>query len=274
MPRELLEAIAARAEALLEYLPGALDGRTRHVHRARVAARRMAEVLPLVGPTGERLARQVRDVRRVLGAERELDVTIDLLTEEAARHDWSEPLVERVHRHLGEVAKKRRAEWRAHRDKVDPAKLRRGIRAVASAAANVSEAHVIARLLMRRVTREASLARAVAAVGALYDVERLHRVRIEVKKLRYVLEVTSELSARRSKARIETLTTLQEQLGRLHDLQVLQGQIRDVESRQVPGRGRIARDLARMADDVEADCRALHAAVLPEIRPARRRGAK
>lgn len=274
MPRDLVHAIEARAEALLEHLPRALDGRARDTHRARVAARRLAEVLPLAGRVGERVARQVRDVRRVLGAEREIDVTIDLLAEEAARHDWPGSIVGRIRRHLDDVAKTRRATWRARRDGVDPGKLGRAIRRVGAEAAVLTVGDVALRLSERRLTREASLARAVKAVGALYEIERLHRVRIEVKKLRYVLEVTAELSARRSIARIEALTAIQEQLGRLHDLQVLQGQIRDVESRFVPGRGRVARDLARMTDDVEADCRALHAAVLPQLRSARHRGVK
>lgn len=268
MPRDLLEAITARADALLEHLPGALDGRGRETHRARVAARRLAEVLPLIGAAGERVARQVRDVRRLLGAGREIDVTMDLLAEQAARHEWAPALVARVQRHLEAVAKKRRASSHDILEDVDPSKLRRGIRAAGVRAAKISTAVALKRLHERREAREASLARAARASGAMYDVERLHRVRIHVKKLRYVIEAAGDMTGRRAATRIASLSQVQEHLGRLHDLQVLQGQIRSVESGFVPGRGRVAHGLARMADDVETDCRALHAAVLPRIRAA------
>jgi CHAD domain-containing protein len=266
MPRNLLHALTARADAFFEHLPGALEGRARDTHQARVASRRLVEVLPLAGDAGARLARRVRDVRRALGAAREIDVLIDLVAEEGARHDWPPPLVARVRRHLDEVAKKRLAESKDDIERVDPAKLRRGIRKVGALVADMPATLVAGRLRIRREEREAALARAVAAAGALYDADRLHRVRIESKKLRYILEAAADASAARTGRRQSALKTVQEQLGRLHDLHELQVQIRAVEGRLVPGRGRIAHGLARMADDVEADCRVLHAAVLPLIR--------
>jgi CHAD domain-containing protein len=266
MRRDLLHALTARADALFEHLPGALENRARDTHQARVAARRLVEVLPLAGPAGERLARRVRDVRRALGAARDIHVLIDLFAEESARHDWPEPLVARVRRHLDGVAKKRLADSRDGIERVDAAKLRRGIRKVGAFVTGLPADVVAERLRLRRADREAALARAVTAAGALYDAERLHRVRIQSKKLRYILEAAAETSATRPTRRQAALKIVQEQLGRLHDLHELQVEIRAVEASLVPGRGRVAHGLARMADDVEADCRALHAAVLPLIR--------
>lgn len=270
MRGDLLHAMTARADALLEHLPGAVEGRARETHRARVAARRLAETLPLAGAAGERAARRVRDARRVLGRGREIDVTIDLLAEEQVRHDWPSALVTRVHRHLDTVAAERKASSRDELDRIDPSKLRKEIRAAGAIAGSLDPADVVARWRARLQVRESALARAIHKTGSLYDAERLHRVRIEVKKLRYVLELGADLSVRRSVTRLASLTGVQERLGRLHDLQMLQTQIRDVESRLVAGRGRVARGLARMAEDVEADCRAAHADVLPRLAALRR----
>jgi len=265
MARDLFHSISARADHLCEHLPGALRGRTRETHQARVAARRLVEVLPLVGPSGDRLARQVRSIRVALGAGREVAVTIDLLAEEGARHDWPHTLTARIKRHLDDAAESHQAAAQNELNKLEPAKLRRRLRDVASDAKALKSAIALERLDAQIARREGTLARAVHAAGGLYDVERLHRIRIESKKLRYVLEVAAEVVGARSRRRLAALKTVQELLGRLHDLQTLQGHIREVEITFVPGRGGVARGLAQMAEDVEADCRAVHAAALPLI---------
>ena len=265
MRHDLLHAMTVRAEAFLEYLPGALDGHVRDTHQTRVAARRLIETLPLSGPAGGRLARQIREVRRALGAGREMDVTLALLAEEAARRDWPPALVRRVRAHVEAARDAQRADAREALDRVDESKLRRGIRAAGAGAAEMTPARVKARLQAREAERASALARAVRAAGAIYDPERLHHVRIAAKKLRYTLEVVGEVIGGRTAKRVARLRDLQEVLGRLHDLQVLQKGIREVEGALVPGRGRVARGLSRMAEALEVECRALHADALRSI---------
>src|SRR5688500_1188055 len=63
-------------------LPGAEHGRAREIHKARVASRRLREMLPLMD-TGRRKERRVRKlmrrVTRRLGRLREADVLAELL---------------------------------------------------------------------------------------------------------------------------------------------------------------------------------------------------
>ena len=61
----------------------------------------------------------------------------------------------------------------------------------------------------------------VENAAGLYLPDRLHEVRIAVKKLRYALEITKELSGSRATASILALKRAQDLLGRMHDLEVL-----------------------------------------------------
>lgn len=266
MLRHLGTAIAARADALVRHLPGAIAGDVEDAHRTRVASRRLGEVLPLLnGRKAERARTDVRSVRQMLGARRELAVTEALLADEAQRWHWPAPLVSRVARALADTRPAIEAVVAAEVRRLDIPRLRRRLARIMAQAAKESYPQITARLRARRLARERSLARAVKRAGRLYDVERLHDVRICTKKLRYVIEAQMECTGRGPRRRLKQLKRLQEELGRLHDLQVLEAAVRRVEERFVAGRGRVARGLRRMGDDLEGDCRRLHAQVLAAL---------
>ena len=86
----------------------------------------------------------------------------------------------------------------------------------------------------------------IARTGTLYRPEPLHEVRIAVKKLRYVLEITADAGLARLARPLRTLKTAQESLGRLHDLDVLFTSLHDG-----PGR-RAGEDLQHAAAAVVA----------------------
>ena len=267
MLQHLGKAIEERTRALVTRLPGALAGDVEDAHRARVAARRLAEVLPLLrGRRAERLRADVRQVRQALGARRELAVTLDLLAEEAGRWRWPASLVVRVSRHLEAARPKIEADTRKAARSIDIERLRGRLDRVSRLAAAESYPQLMKRLRVRRDARERALTRAVANAGSIYDADRLHRVRIATKKLRYVLEAQVACADRGPAARIRRLKTLQEELGRLHDLQVLETVVREVEERFVSGRGVVARGLARIGTDLETECRRLHALALTAMR--------
>jgi CHAD domain-containing protein len=111
-----------------------------------------------------------------------------------------------------------------------------------------------------RVARRAS---AVAAVmtdaGAVYLAERLHRVRIAVKKLRYALEVAADAgSAGTVRLDLNQLRRAQQVLGRLHDLQMLVNSARDVKASLTPPDVTAWRELDGLVLALEQDCRRLH----------------
>jgi triphosphatase len=267
MLRHLGKAIEERARALVGRLPGALAGDVDDAHRSRVAARRLAEVLPLLrGRRAERLRADVRHVRQALGARRELAVTLGLLADEARRWRWPASLVARVRRHLEATRPAIEADARRAARLIDIERLKRRLARVSAQAEAESYPALMTRLHRRRDARERALARAIASAGAIYDAERLHRVRIATKKLRYTLEAQMACAGRGPAARVRALKTLQDELGRLHDLQVLEIVVREVEGRFVSGRGVVSRGLARIGTDLETECRRLHALVLTGMR--------
>jgi CHAD domain-containing protein len=109
-----------------------------------------------------------------------------------------------------------------------------------------------------RVTHRAlALKTALAEAGALYLPERLHVVRIALKKLRYACEVGAEASGASIRAELKALKRGQDILGRLHDVQVLLDRIRRVQASL--GDAVMSRRLDGVMIGLENECRRLHA---------------
>src|SRR5262245_33743733 len=78
------DAYCKRLESFTSHLPGVHRGRVEAVHQARVASRRLRELVPLAGwdsGTAQALGRRLRKVTQDLGPVRELDVLALLLEE-------------------------------------------------------------------------------------------------------------------------------------------------------------------------------------------------
>lgn len=255
---DLLHLVTPRADRLLLHVRGARDGAARHAHEARVAARRLAEVLALAGDAGQRLDRDVRALRRALGATRELDVARIVFDEAALERRWSTLAAARVRKYLLVERKRRQKKVAPTLANINVSRLRRRIRAVGEYAAGVPP-RKLAPLVRKRVTaRERELVTAIKRAGAAYDIDRLHEVRIAVKKLRYTLEVAQEALRRRLAPRIRALKVQQGRLGNLHDLQVLVRHIRTLQARRVGARGPVAAALTEIRRDLDAESRRLH----------------
>src|SRR2546422_281093 len=82
--------------------------------------------------------------------------------------------------------------------------------------------------------RPSPLAETMAAAGAMYLPDRLHAVRIAVKKLRYAFEVSAEITGRHAPLDLDHLRRTQALLGRLHDLQVLIDRVRQMQASATP----------------------------------------
>ena len=106
----------------------------------------------------------------------------------------------------------------------------------------------------RRADRSRAPRRATAAMreaGAVYLPERLHAVRIALKKLRYAVELAAEIAgaARNAPAPAAALKRAQELLGRMHDLQVLIDRVRQVQASLAPPNLAAGRELDAIVDD-------------------------
>ena len=93
----------------------------------------------------------------------------------------------------------------------------------------------------------------------MYLPERLHTVRITMKKLRYALELSNEVAGTRRDSNLAALKRGQELLGRMHDLQVLIERIRQVQASLTPPNLTIWRNLDALIRSLEDECRVLHA---------------
>lgn len=260
--------MAEQVQRFTRALARARRGEPTGVHQARVASRRIREILPLVETwelAGEdeshRHRRRLKDVRRVaaaLGAVRELDVTMDLLSAASIRHTWEPAIVAEVRQSLEADRVSRLDDLVDAVRKVGPRAFLKDLRR--ATAGKPPEGSALEQAMnLRRRSRASLLAATLQALGTLYVPDRLHAVRLAAKKLRYSLE-TQRAVRRAAVARdIRTLSGMQEQLGELHDLQVLQDRLRGN-----PGQAHRA-ELRRMNADVERECRALHARILRRV---------
>jgi CHAD domain-containing protein len=207
------ELLKARLDRFSRVLHGVEKGDIRALHRARVASRRLREllqVLQLEHGTAHKLNRRLRRVTSRLGTVRELDVLMLLVDElHISRRNRSAP--------IGRVG-------------------------VAIAKARDSRLHAN-----------------IDQAGAVYLPERLHDVRIGVKKLRYAFELAAEAAGAKREGELRMLRRGQEILGRMHDLQMLIDRVRDVQASLAPPSLAVWRELDEVVASLDEDCRRLHA---------------
>ena len=110
----------------------------------------------------------------------------------------------------------------------------------------------------RAAHRAGKVAAAIEEAAGLYMPARLHQVRIAAKKLRYTLELDPGASAPRGAARLRTLKTAQDLLGRMHDLEILIARARGIQSSPGASNLKVSADLDRFVRRLENECRQLH----------------
>jgi CHAD domain-containing protein len=252
-----------RLEHLMAALPGARKGDVDAVHRSRVATRRVRAVLPLVDSrVGRKLSRTIRHLTRTLGPVRELDVTLGVVDTLEAQRELPRSAATALRQ---AILEERRRLHAALVDEIDHAglqKLKKRIAAVMQAHARDREATNtplrIADAVVRVGRRAERLRAAIDSAAGLYLPDRLHEVRIAVKKLRYSMEVLRELRRSRATARIAALKRVQDLLGRMHDLEVLIARTRAVQGSPHAPNLRVSAELDRLVRRLETECRQLH----------------
>ena len=266
-PSELI--IRQRLAALSRALPGAQKGDVQGVHQARVATRRIREALPLVtrGRTGKALKKSVRKLTRALGPVRELDVALMNLDQLRNAGDVSEAAVARLGQLVTEERQRLGAEMVRLISHFNLAKFqKKAIDATARGpvASGTRDPRRMATALSRAARRAEGLRAAMDNAAGIYLPDRLHQVRIAVKKLRYALEIAQDLSGSRATARIRTLKRVQDLLGRMHDLEMLIVRTRAIQSRAGVPSLNLSGDLDRLVRKLENECRRLHARYMNE----------
>jgi CHAD domain-containing protein len=262
-PSELL--IRQRLSVLTRTLPSARNGNADAIHQARVATRRVRAALPLVtrGSKGRKLTKAVSRLTRALGRVRELDVALLNLDEFASDASVQTEGLDLLRTIITEERERLFADMALRIERVDLEKLQR--KALAAAQRPVdrdgpaqSDPKRLRAVIKRSVRRALSLQAAIDNAGGIYLPDRLHQVRIAVKKLRYVLEIARDLSRSRASARIRTLKSAQDLLGRMHDLEMLIMRIRALQGSDRAPTLKGSAELDRLVRRLEMECRQLH----------------
>jgi CHAD domain-containing protein len=270
----LVALLQRRARALRRQLSAALAGKDTGVHQARVASRRLREALPVLTEglhhtKKTKAQRKIRRLTQALGTVRELDVTLHLIDELAERPGIPRPALSDVRAQVIEERETRRAVMLDRVAKVNTDKLSRRLREVAGALAMPTPEHAWRAALATRIVRRARrLEKAIGLAGQIYAAEALHVVRIAAKKLRYALEIADETGAAPCAMAVRTIKRVQDTLGRLHDLQVLQHHIADVAATPRSRRATPDAALATLSRLIEDECRQVHGryvAAIPEL---------
>jgi CHAD domain-containing protein len=259
------QLIRQRLADLDRSLPSARRGNITAIHKARVATRRLREALPLVarGSTARKLQKTVRRLTRALGSVRELDVARMTLDEMQAEGDVPRSGITRLRQVIREERGRLCMDLARRIERADLDKLRR--RAVAAARrqpergrARADRSEWLSAARSRTERRALTLVATIDNAGGIYLPDRLHQVRVAVKKLRYAMEIARELSRSRATAPIRTLEGAQDLLGRMHDLEVLIMRIRALQGSEQAPNLKLSADLDRLVRRLETECRQLH----------------
>ena len=273
VPRRRHELLHTRLERFTRTLPQVEAGDVRGVHHARVGSRRLRELIPVLqleGNVAKRLNHRLRKATRRLGTLRELDVLLKLTAELRDGRRYPAGAVERV---AAEVTRRREKAGKKLPAASTAEELRRLARRLGKLerrlAAEPDDPRTQRRVWewavhARVARRAAALKKAADSAGALYLAERLHAVRIALKKLRYGVELLDEAEGGTMRRELNTLKRVQGLLGRLHDLQVLVDQVRRIQAALDPPDLLLWHDLSGLVTGLEQSGRRLHARYVRE----------
>jgi CHAD domain-containing protein len=252
-----------RLDQFTQMLQGLDEGDVRALHRTRVASRRLREILPVlqVDPdVARRLGRRLRKVTQRLGTVRELDVLCLVIDELRQSGLYDSQTVRRLAAAVGDERAHARDKLLAKLPTAELHRIAGKLDKIADDLKTRKSSRSWRWALDARVTHRAlALKDALVDAGALYLPERLHTVRIALKKLRYAREVSAEASGIKVKGELRAFKRGQDILGRLHDMQVLIERVRQLQLSLTPPEATMRRKLDELTMALENHCRRLHA---------------
>jgi CHAD domain-containing protein len=251
-------------QALRSNLPGVLDGQAVSVHDARIATRRVRELLPLLGDQRRRdlddLRRRFKRLGRSLGRVRDADVQITLLESLETHIPHSAPLLvvlrqERERQRLELLRKliKRLERLEAVRLVDSLLDARHHWRSAFAGGSRPVRRwkHDLRRTLADRAV---AASEAIEHATGVYFPGRAHEARIAIKKLRYAVEIAHETGRGDRSAAIRELKKAQDLLGDLHDRQELIDDLLKTAGDQANGHS----ETSLVTQVIDAECHQLH----------------
>jgi len=233
---------------------GVRDGDGESVHQARIATRRLRAVLAVTDGADSDRVKLCKRLGRALGAVREADMTHEVFDTLAKRLPSAAGAIGSI---LPLVADEQMRTRRRLVKTLDKVKLR----PIATLRDSPSPMTLAfwkdwrAAVASEVASRRHALADALDRASAVFMPNRLHRVRIVTKKLRYALEIADATGLWVDKSdALRDLRKTQEVLGRLHDVYVAR---RLIDRLDTDGRT-MASEVQILDAAMGADCIYLH----------------
>lgn len=213
-------------EALGRCFPSVFDGDTTGIHDARIATRRIRELLPLVaherrsGHSNRDLENCFKRMGRSLGRVRDTDVRIALLASLERRIPHAAPTLVLVRQQRERERLKRLRKLIKRLERLEAPRVAESL---AYRRTPLSTALFAARGPWRRdlhtliAARAHATAEAIERATGIYFPNRTHAVRIAIKRLRYAMEIANAIGQADLTGPIRELKKSQDILGDLHD---------------------------------------------------------
>lgn len=254
-PRKLSEIIPSQLNSLRAYHRAVLDTQAvEAVHKMRVTTRRLQASLDLIEREMKirKLKSRLRTWRRNLSSVRNYDVFLELIEKETtSRGKVRREQLQLVKTILQERREKRAMKVRHFLERIDIDKVgvRLGLSAAptevmnessrgenelpneaasiefASGTMTIDEARVAGYAAERLDQRLAEFQALVAQSHPANHPAELHQLRIAAKRVRYLLEIVSELGYGDASRALVWLRTLQDRIGDWHDMEALEEEI-------------------------------------------------
>jgi CHAD domain-containing protein len=251
---------------LQQKFPAVLNGEAEGIHTARVAIRRVRELLPLLDrepgwASVDDLQSRFKRIGKSLGRVRDADVRVDLLASLEQRIPHAAPtlVLVRQRRERERLVLIRKLIKRLER--LDAAQMIGAL--VRYHPIRFRVFHTVRAVKWRRelqliVQQRAQAAReTIAHATGVYFPNRTHSARIAIKRLRYATEIVHQTGlADRSRA-IRALKKAQDLLGDLHDRQELSDHLADEVSRAAAPTDDNSQ-VALVRQVIDAEARQLH----------------
>jgi CHAD domain-containing protein len=214
-----------QAKVLRTQLDGVYDGTVDAVHAARVATRRIRELLSLAPGQGaaDDLMDAYKDVGRALGRVRDIDVQIGLIRglERHAPQTAPSLVVVRQDHERDRLAGMRRLIKTLERLDVEAVLGRIATRHPSGPRHQLNARAWHEHLRHLLLERASTAAERIAHATGVYFPNRAHNARIAVKKLHYAAEISQATGASGLEDAIKSLRKGQEVLGEMHDRESL-----------------------------------------------------
>jgi len=265
----MTDLLRARVRVVFRHLPKGLAGDEEAIHQMRVAGRRLQVALPLLAkkPEGRRVHRSLevlRELTRTAGSSRDLDVSLELLTEHLHAVVPVGSELKRMRTRLRAARAKSRARMAEALMDLEIARLRRDLRRVVARGADDAFS-IRVRLRDLRDEQGSTVLKGFESLRARFDPEALHELRRRARKLRYAAELDDALRGGTESKAPALWKQLQARIGQIHDHHVLagwlEGQGEGAEKRGLPELAAAARAQSAWATTMAAS---LHRQLLEE----------